>query len=287
MHFIFFSIICSVLVGVLLKIVKRNSLSFYQIITWNYVFALLLTYMVYQPEIKTDFSSSTGSILLTLCLLLPIIFIFQAKAIQFNGIVKTDIAQRLSLFISIVASYFIFQEHFNSYKIIGLLLAFTAIFFTLYKKNNIEKTATNKSYYLLLVLFGFGVIDILFKKIATLSSMKFTEVLLLIFIGAFLVSIIVSAYYIITKKEKFNFQTLLWGLGMGLLNFGNISFYIKAHQALSNSPSTVFAGMNMGVILLGTCIGIAVFKEKITRINYVGIFIAIISILFIAYSQLK
>ncbi len=289
MHFILVSIICSVLVGVLLKIVKKSNLSFYQIITWNYVFALVLTYIVYRPEYRVDLSLSTGSILITLCLLLPIIFIFQAKAIQYNGIVKTDIAQRLSLFISIVASYFIFQEHFNGYKIIGLLFAFTAIFFTLYKKNNHEKAKKNKSYYLLFVLLGFGVIDILFKKVAALSEMKFTEVLFSIFIGALIVSVLISTYYILKEKEKekFDLKNALWGLGVGVLNFGNISLYIKAHQTLASNPSTVFAGMNMGVILLGSCIGIVVFKEKLSRINYVGIVLAIISILFITYSQMK
>jgi hypothetical protein len=34
-------------------------------------------------------------------------------------------------------------------------------------------------------------------------------------------------------------------------NFGNILFYLKAHQAFADNPSTVFAAMNMGVIILG------------------------------------
>lgn len=287
MFYVILSIICSVLVGVLLKIVKKNNLSFYQIITWNYVFALLLTYLVYKPSFKTDFSFSTGSILVLLCFLLPVIFIFQAKAIKYNGIVKTDIAQRLSLFIPITSSYFIFQEHFNSYKIIGLLLAFLSIFFVFYKKKKAEAKKKNKWYFLLLVLLGFGCIDILFKKVAALSEMKFTEVLYLIFIGALLISILISIYYILIKKEQFKFNNMLWGLGVGVLNFGNISFYIKAHQALSENPSTVFTGMNMGVILLGSFVGIVIFKEKMSKLNYVGILFAVLSILFIAYSQAK
>ncbi|WP_395045872.1 EamA family transporter [Flavobacterium sp.] len=287
MLYVVFSIICSVLVGVLLKIVKKNNLSFYQIITWNYVFALILTHFAYQPEFKTHFSISTGLILVTLCFLLPIIFIFQAKAIQYNGIVKTDIAQRLSLFISILASYFIFKEAFNYYKLIGLLFAFSAIDFTLYKENQKVIKEKNKWHFLLLVLLGFGTIDVLFKQISVLSEIKFTEVLFLIFIGSLIASAIISTYYIVKEKEKFDLKNALWGLGVGVLNFGNISLYIKAHQALSENPSTVFAGMNMGVILLGSCVGIIIFKEKLSKINYAGILLAIISILFITYSQMK
>jgi hypothetical protein len=35
-----------------------------------------------------------------------------------------------------------------------------------------------------------------------------------------------------------------------MFNFGNILFYLKAHQDFSESPSTVFAGMNLGVIVI-------------------------------------
>lgn len=286
MIYVIFSIFCSVSVGVLLKIAKTKELSFHQIITWNYVFALLLTYLVYQPKFNIGFNFSTGAILSILSILLPIIFIFQAKAIKYNGIVKTDIAQRLSLFLPIISSYFIFQEAFNAYKIIGLFLAFAAIFFTLYKKNKAEVTE-NKPYYLLLVLLGFGVIDVLFKTVSSWNEITFTEVLYLVFTGALVISAFISIYSILEKKEKFEVKNILWGLGIGILNFGNISFYIKAHQALSANPSTVFAGMNMGVILLGSCIGIVIFKEKMSKLNYIGILLALLSILFIAYSQLK
>jgi len=202
MQYILISIICSVLVGVLLKIVKKTDLSFYQIITWNYTFALLLTYVVYKPKFRTDFGDSTATILLTLSFLLPCIFIFQAKAIKHSGIVKTDIAQRLSLFISLVASYFIFKEEFNLYKIIGLSFAFIAIFFAFYRQHKTESKNTNKWYFLVLVLLGFGAIDILFKKISALREMTFTEVLYIIFTGALLVSIAISTYYILIKRNS-------------------------------------------------------------------------------------
>lgn len=286
MLYVICSIICSVFVGVSLKIVKKGNGSFQQIITWNYLFAILLTYSVYKPKFTLNFDLSTEVLLVTLSILLPFIFIFQAKAIKYNGIVKTDIAQRLSLIISLICSYFVFKDTFNSYKIIGIVFAFVAIFFTLYKKNSAQEEE-NKPQYLFIILLGFGVIDVLFKAIAGLSVISFTEVLYLVFIGAFIMSSLISIYTIIKKKELFDIKNALWGLAVGGLNFGNICFYIKAHQALSNNPSTVFAGMNMGVILLGSCIGILIFKERVTKLNYIGILLAIISIVFITYSQLQ
>ncbi|WP_136668008.1 EamA family transporter [Flavobacterium sp. H122] len=286
MHFILISIICSVFVGVLLKIARKSALSIYQIIAWNYVFALSALLLFYKPELKTDFGIQTGTIIISLIILLPVVFVFQAKAIKYSGIVKTDIAQRLSLFISICFSFFIAKEHFNTYKNIGLSIAFIAIFLTFYRKQN--KEIENKNWYFLpLVLLGFGFIDILFKKVATIGELNFTEVLLLVFIGAFFVATTIAFSQIRQQKETVSIQNLYWGAGMGLLNFSNIYFYIKAHQVLSSNPSTVFIGMNMGVILLGSLIGIFYFKEKLAKLNYIGLLLSLISIAFIAYSQMQ
>ena len=144
-----------------------------------------------------------------------------------------------------------------------------------------------KRSYPLLVLLGFGIIDILFKKVAVFKEFNFTTSLFLIFCGAFIVSILFLIGKIIVQKEKLGMKNVLWGLALGILNFGNILFYLKAHKALSENPSTVFAGMNMGVIILGSLAGILLFKEKMTKWNYFGIILAIISIIIITLSQLK
>lgn len=284
MHFLLLSIICSVFVGVLLKVSRKKELNIYQIISWNYLFALVSLLIFYNPQLNFNFDLPTAIIIVSLIIILPVVFVFQANAIKYSGIVKTDIAQRLSLFIPISFALFIAKEVFNLHKIIGLSIAFIAIIFTFYKKQQTEKKQ-NKSFFLLLTLIGFGVIDILFKKVATISKLKFTELLLIVFCGAFLVSLIISAWQSRNKKEIPSAKNLYWGMFVGILNFGNISFYIKAHQSLSSNPSTVFIGMNMGVILLGSLIGILYFKEKLTQLNYIGLLLALISITFIAYSQ--
>ncbi|OWP77441.1 EamA family transporter [Flavobacterium oreochromis] len=284
MYFIILSIICSVSVGVLLKMARNSGKSSYQIIAWNYIFALLALLLFFTPELKTNFSFTTGSIIAGLIILLPSIFILQAKAIQHSGIVKTDIAQRLSLFISIGFSVIIAKETFNNLKTIGLVVAFLAIFLTFYKKQTqlIEK---EHNYFLPLVLIGFGVIDILFKKVATIGELSFTELLLVVFLGAFVLAALLAYWQIQSHKEVFSTTTIVWGAGVGLLNFGNIAFYIKAHQSLSSNPSTVFIGMNMGVIILGSLIGILYFKEKLTRLNYFGLVLSLVSIVLITISQ--
>jgi drug/metabolite transporter (DMT)-like permease len=283
MWFVILSVICSVSVGIFLKIAKRFQLNIFQIITFNYFSALLLTYFTYQPELTFQEKTIQYSLFIGLAILLPIVFLIQAKSIKEVGIVKTDIAQRLSLFIPLTASYFLFNETFSQLKIIGIIVGFSAIFFTLNKKS---ESKSDNWVYPILVLLGFGIIDILFKKVAVFKDFSFTTSLFIIFCGAFIISILFLIGKIMVQKEKLEFKNILWGLALGILNFGNILFYLKAHKALFENPSTVFAGMNMGVIILGSLAGILLFKERMTKWNYFGIILAIISIILITLSQI-
>ncbi|RZL58664.1 MAG: DMT family transporter, partial [Pedobacter sp.] len=223
-------------------------------------------------------------IYLSLAVLLPSVFLLLAASIRNLGIVKTDIAQRLSLFIPILAAYFIFREDFNQLKIIGLLVGFPAIVLTFLRKTDQKENQVNWIYPLM-VFIGFGVIDVLFKQIALYKLLPYTTSLFLVFCLAFIVSLIIVIVLMISRKIKIQMVNLACGLVLGLFNFGNILFYMKAHKALSNNPSTVFAAMNMGVIVVGSLIGIIIFKEKLTKINYLGIVLALAAVIFITLSQ--
>lgn len=282
---IIISLICSVSVGILLKIAKKYDVAFMQIIGWNYFVALLLAKFIFSSDLsETAVNNLPFLILSGLWILLPMVFLIQALSIKHVGIVKTDIAQRLSLFIPIVASYFLFDERFTTYKIIGLIIAFIAIFFTL-DKAEINQNTNKKWQYPLLVLLGFGVIDVLFKKMVIFSELAFTTTLYLTFIGALVVAWLINGFLIVTKKQKFGINNIFWGIALGLLNFGNIYFYLKAHKELSENPSTVFATMNLGVIILGSFIGVLFFKEKLNKKNYFGIVLALVAVVLIVISQ--
>jgi drug/metabolite transporter (DMT)-like permease len=284
MLFLVLSIICSVTVGVIFKIIRHYNCNPNQIIAFNYVFALLFCYLTYSPKLDEVSKNDPWNIYTAVGILLPVVFLFLAASIKHMGIVKTDAAQRLSLFIPILAAWFIFKEEFNIYKIIGLAIGFWALFFILKKPLDNEK---NNWIYPAIVLLGFGVIDILFKQIALNSTLPYTTSLFIVFYIALLVSLIIVVYNAVVKKEKFEIKNILFGGLTGLFNFGNILFYLKAHQAFSENPSTVFAGMNMGVIVLGSLIGVFFFKEKLSKMNFFGLILALIAIIFIVFSQIK
>ena len=282
MLFLILSIICSVTVGVLFKVSRQFSGSSIQIVAWNYIFALIFCYFFFSPDLKDFGTSAPWKIYVPIGILLPTVFLFLAASIKQVGIVKTDAAQRLSLFIPIIAAWLLFKEDFNILKILALLIGFPALLLILAKPSQNTK---NKWLYPTLVLLGFGVIDILFKQIALYITLPYTTSLFVVFGIALLIMIAAVIYDVIVAKVQLSVKNILFGGLVGVFNFGNILFYLKAHKAFSENPSTVFAGMNMGVIVLGSLVGIFFFKEKLTKMNFAGVFLALIAIILIVISQ--
>jgi len=285
MIYIILSICCSVTVAVLLKLAKRYQISIIQAVTINYLTALSLCFLFFKPDVKLITATAPWPIYIALAILLPSIFLFLAASVKNLGIVKTDIAQRLSLFIPILAAYFIFKEDFNNLKIIGLAIGFVAIFLTFLRKSDQKEGNKGSLLYPIMVFVGFGVIDVLFKQIALYKELPYTTSLFTVFCLAFIVSLLIVISMVMAGKIKIQLVNVLCGFILGFFNFGNILFYMKAHKALAENPSTVFAAMNLGVIIVGTLIGVIAFKEKLSKLNYAGIIFAIAAIIFITLSQ--
>ncbi len=276
MIYIILSICCSVFVSILLKLAKRYHIDTRQAIMWNYSIAAALTYLIYDP-VWPPLDSSLFPAYIILGILLPSLFVILALSVKYTGIVKTDVAQRLSLFIPVLAAFILFGETRSTIKIAGIGFAFLAIICSVpWQKND----ANSSSYWIypVTVFVGMGVIDILFKQIAKTVSIPFTSSLMVVFVLAFIISALCLIYLAFTKKLKFSLINMFCGWVLGIANFGNILFYLKAHQALAERPSLVFSAMNIGVILLGSLVGVVIFHEKLSKLNYAGIVLALISI---------
>jgi drug/metabolite transporter (DMT)-like permease len=282
MLYLILSIICSVLVGVIFKYARRHTISTGQVVGWNYVFAILLSYLFFPVDMEAFSAAARWDVYAPLMVLLPSVFLIMALSIRYVGIVRTDAAQRLSLFISLLAAWLIFREQFSGLKIIGICIALPALVLILSKKA--DKPAKEWAYPAL-VLLGFGIIDVLFKQVALIKSPAYTTSLFIIFCGALAITVLAVVYEAIFLKKGLKLMNFAYGALVGIFNFGNILFYLNAHKAFAANPSTVFAAMNMGVIVLGSLVGITVFKEKLSVRNYVGLVLALVAILFVTLSQ--
>jgi drug/metabolite transporter (DMT)-like permease len=285
MIYLLFSVICSVTVGVLLKLAKRYQINITQAITWNYLFAILLSLVCFKPNFNGLSLNSITPIYYLLGLLLPALFFALGLSVRKAGLARTDIAQRLSLLISLSAAYLLFNESFDRYKEVAVIFGVLAIIFTMYRKSD-RMTSKKSWFYLLLVFLGFGAVDILFKMVSQITEIPYTTSLFIIYTIAFLIALLYLCYLLMTRKTKLQLINFVCGCILGIFNFGNILFYLEAHRSMSNNPSTVFAAMNMGVIVAGTLIGVLIFKEKLSKWNYAGLVLAIAAIVLITLSKL-
>lgn len=309
------SVGCSVTVAVLLKLARRYDIDVRQAIAVNYAVAALLCWAVLRPDTATLMTPHTPwAVLAALGVLLPSVFLAMAAAVRHAGIVRSDAAQRLSLFIPLLAAFVLFGEPVSGRKLAAILLAFTALACLLRRAGSgrpghrnpmpghpasgspasgspesgspasgspatgpAAPDGRNLWVWPLVVWAGYGVIDILFKQVARAGT-AFSGGLLLAFVLAGLLMLA----YLLARRVRWERRHLLAGVALGLANFGNILTYIRAHQSLPEHPALVFASMNMGVITLGTLVGALAFREPLTRINALGIVLALTAIVLMA-----
>ena len=224
---------------------------------------------------------SAWGIIIALGILLPAVFIILGRAIEAVGMVATDASQRLSLIIPIIAAFLLFGEVLTGTRVLGLALGFLALGALVYRPQQTDTPKQTK--YIPLWLFGvwagYGIIDILFKQVAKQG----TAFPLTLFVSFGVAGLLLLVYLLVTRV-RWQADALVAGLLLGALNMGNIYAYVRAHQVLSDSPSIVFTGMNVGVIAVATLIGVGAFKERLNRINLVGLLLAVccVGVLFLA-----
>lgn len=279
-----FSLFSSLLVGFYIKFLKiKEKKDLFVFVFANYIMASFLAYYIFNLSINTiNFAIFDYRLVIFVAFLLPTVFYLLNKSLEFSGLAKTDIFQRLSLIIPIIFSFFLFNEEFRTIKAFVIILTFISIFLIL-GRNEQAKSNSKNIIYLVSVFVGYGVVDTLFKLIATNKEINFIELLFVIFS----LSALISLLYILFFKGRFNIKYIFLGLVLGVLNFSNIYFYIKAHKIFASSPTLVFITMNLGVIIGGVLIGKYYFKEYLSKQAVFGIALALISIILLALIQLK
>lgn len=276
-------ILSSTLIFVIFRLAKNYQSHLSALITYNYLAASLLGLILFQPFSGADISANTSWLpfaILNGVLFIGLFFLI-GRSSQKAGITVTTLATKLSVVFPVLFSLIYFNEQINGMKTIALISAFVAIGLTLYKK---ELRKTNYIFILLpLVIFvGSGVVDSIVKlvqevKISAGESALYTT---FVFIVAFVCGLIIVAF---TSKGKARIHppTLFLGTLLGVVNFGSLYFMIEALNKSNLKSSMVFAINNMSIVSLSAVFGWLLFHEKLNRINFAGIVLALLSLYFL------
>jgi len=77
-------------------------------------------------------------------------------------------------------------------------------------------------------------------------------------------------------------NTLLGGSLLGIVNYGSLYYLIAALNSSGFKSSVVFSMVNIGIVSLSLIFGLFIYKEKISKLNYLGIGLSFIAIIILA-----
>lgn len=271
------------MIYVIFRIAKNYNCKLSTLITFNYLAASVLGLLLLNPLKGSDIESTLSWLPfgIGLGVLFIVMFYLIGTSSQKAGITVTTLANKLSLVFPVLFSLIYFNEEISTVKYLGLAGAFIAIMLTVYKKD-IRKSNLLFIVLPLLIFFGSGLVDSIVKYV---QAVKITDsetslYTIVVFFVAFICGVMVSLF---NKNRSSNLHppTLILGILLGAANFGSLFFIIKALNNSNIDSSLVFALNNMSVVSVTAIIGTLLFKEKLNRINFAGIVLAIISLYFL------
>ena len=285
MVYLLISICISSLLFVIFKLFDVLRINTFQAIVVNYFTAAILGFYMSNNLVSFYEIPSQPWFLGAFLLGIMFILVFNIMALtsQKNGLSVASVSSKMSVVIAIVFGVWYYNESLSLVKLIGILLALIAVYLTSIKAKN-QITQKNKDFlYPLLLFFGSGAIDTSLKYVETTYVAEGGVPLFsaTIFGCAFILGIIVLVYQKATGTLNFEFKSILGGVLLGIPNYFSIVYLLKALSTKGMESSTAFTLNNVGIVILSTLFGLFIFKEKLIHKNWLGIVIAVISIILI------
>lgn len=283
MIYLILAILFSTGVFVAMRMFEKFNLDNHQALMWNYVFATGTGFVVCEkfdtlPQLVAEpwfgLSFITGFWFIFTYLLM-------AASTQRSGVTVTSLSSKISVVLPILAGVIFFSESLNLVATIGIVLALVALVLVVGGKK--DSGNVNKNWLLpILIFFGTGTGDILMKiteQQHTGGDMGF--MIAFIYFVALVFGIIIVVFDIIRGKSKWQWKNSIGGIMLGVINYFSTYCVYNAMRYFDNV--VLFPIYNIGVVSLTAVIGWLAFKEKLTWKNYLGLAIAIIAVILIAF----
>jgi drug/metabolite transporter (DMT)-like permease len=169
-----------------------------------------------------------------------------------------------------VVSIVFFREMPTVMQIIGFCAAIFAIILINYRKGS-GKGGSRWS--LLLLLLAGGSCDAMSKVFEQLGSNSLSaQFLFYTFVIAFLLCLALMAW----KREKITFASVVFGVLLGVPNFYSVRFLL---DSLNTIPAVIaYPTFSVSTILVVTLAGVAFFKEKLSKRQWIALGIILLAL---------
>jgi len=284
MQYLILSIFFSSFIFVIFKLFTRFQVQTLFAIIVNYVVACLVGLIFYQGKVDI-LALSTKSWFwgaMALGILFIIVFNLMATTSQKLGVSVASVATKMSFVLPAILGVFLYKEELDAIKIIGIVLAIIAVYLASMKQS---KDSFKPSMLLLpfMVFLGSGIIDASIKYFQEghVPETEFALFSALVFFFAGITGLIFILIKTTKQPIRIRMKDVLGGIALGVPNFFSIYFLLLALGYNGLSSASIFTANNVGIVLLSTIFGIALFKEKLSGKNWIGIGLAVVSILLV------
>ena len=252
---------------------------------FNYITAGTCAYFFLEQDFSLEYILNSDWLYHAIIIgtLFIIVFNFYAFGTQKVGIAITTVANKMSLIIPVCAAILLYEDTFTLLKGIAFFLALSGIYLSSTKGG---KLSFDKKYLwlIILVFVGQGVSDSIFNDFAQ----KFPEeggylFFMVLFFMASLSGIIIHGVKSIKTRNPLQLKSVFWGVIFGIPNFFSLLFFLRALGDENLNSSIVFPLVSIGVVVSSSLIGMFLFREKLSKTNWIGIILSVCAIYIFSY----
>lgn len=290
MIYLLLSILSSTVIFVVFRLYKKYGVNTLQAIIVNYFIACIVGFFGYIESVDDLIRIPSESWFLgTVFLGAMFITVFNLAAIttQRSGLSVVSVATKMSVAIPVFFGIFIYNESLVFLKVTGIILALAAVYLSSIKTKKGISIKKENLIFPLLVFVGSGIID---TTINYLENFYVSETDVGLFSSSIfgIAGIIGTAILIgqaVLGKLKITWKNIAGGIALGIPNYFSIYFLVMALRSPGFENSVIFTLNHVGIVLASTILGIVLFKEVLLKKNWIGIALAVISIILVASSQ--
>ena len=208
---------------------------------------------------------------------------------QKMGVSVVSVANKLSLVIPFLFSIYLYNEGVTSLKIAGVGIALAAVVLTCWPSGQLEpsgKRFRSAFFMLPVILFiGSGLLDTMIKYVEQgyLQEHNKNDFLITAFAIAGIIGLGAVLFQLITKKQSFDKRSIPAGILIGVPNYFSIWCLVQVLKDYADNSSKIIPLNNMGIVLFSTLAAWILFKERLSKLNWLGILLSLGAIALIAY----
>lgn len=292
MLFLLLTIACSVLLGFIFKLFGRYGVDGFQAIVFNYFtcFTCGWLHLGHFPVQKADFSTPWMPYALILGLIFITGFNLAALTVRYFGVTIGQIMQKMSILMTVPFAILAYQETAGLLKILGFVFALMAIILVNWPSTQPDENGTNSKpsgrllWIPVATWFLAGLLEVLLVRVQNekLADMSDPTFIITIFGTAGLLGFSAAVFGWTSGRLQFSWKNVAAGIILGIPNYGSMLFMLFALDS-GLEGSFVFPVVNVGIILATTIGAVTLFHERLSKLNWVGIALAVTAIGFITF----